>query len=129
MCRLTMRRWQQRDGPHGPQHPSGPSSFFSSADSDFTDLDRGQPHGYGNSLAFLPANAHALIQLQVIPNHCHFAKNHWAISNERRTFHRKSDPAIFDEIRFAGTEYKFSARDIHLSATKVDGIESLFHGT
>src|SRR5262249_40065547 len=101
--------------------------LFRSTYSDLSNLDRGETHAYGNSLAVFSADADTLIQLEVTTDGCHLPQNSWAITNQRRPFYRGRHVTIFNEISLAGRKHEFPARDIDLAAAELNGIQALFH--
>src|SRR6185295_8196502 len=103
-------------------------SFLGSTHGNLANLYRWQTHGNGHHLAFLPADSDALIELEIVPHHCDISQYSRTVSNQGCSLHRRGDLAIFDEVGFAGTEYKLTAGDIDLSATKSHGVESALHG-
>src|ERR1700677_3044616 len=92
-------------------------------------LDGGNPDAYRNALPLFAADAHAFVQLQVVPHHAHMFQSFRAVAGEHGAADRTRDVAIFDEIALRSAEHKIAAGDIHLAAAEVGAIQTARSGT
>src|SRR5207244_8024632 len=69
-----------------------------------------------------------MIELQVVSNCRHLTQYCWAVANKSRSFYRRRDVAVFDEVRFTRGKYKLSTCDIDLTSAELDRIQTLLDG-
>src|SRR5690606_11682455 len=124
-CSTASPKPLERTTPPPPTDPraSGPGA----ADGDAVDQQRGLADADRNALAVLAADADAVIERHVMPDHAHLLHGLRPVADQRRPLHRRGHLAILDQIGLGGREHVFAAGDIDLSTAEIDRVQALLH--
>src|SRR6056297_3342156 len=91
-----------------------------------TDHHRGLPDANRHPLARFAAIAHARIKRHVIAKRADLLKRGGPVADQRGTFHRRADLAVFHAVGLGAREHELAVGDIHLTAAKAHGINAIF---
>src|SRR5690606_38645753 len=83
----------------------------------------------GDALALLATDADTGVQFQVVADHRYPIQYFRAAADEGGAFHRTGDPAVFDQIRFAGGKRELAAGDVHLATADVRRVQAALDRT
>ena len=113
-----------------PQSRRGHStrtSLAGSADGQAIDFQRRLAHADRHVLAVLAAGAHTRVHFQIASDHRHFGQCIGAVADQRRTPDGIDKLAVFDLPRFRGRENELATRDVDLTATEVNRVETVLY--
>src|ERR1700675_2598523 len=95
----------------------------STADRKAVDPERRLADADGHALALFAASADAGIEREIVADHGDPREHVGAGADQRRAFHRISDLAVFDHVRFGRREDELAAGDVDLAAAEIDRVE------
>ena len=91
-----------------------------------TNHQTGLTNTYGHPLTRLAAVADPGIKGQIIADPANLLQCGGAITNQRRTLHRRTNHTILDPVGLSTAEHELAVGNIHLTTTKADRINTVF---
>jgi hypothetical protein len=88
----------------------------------------GKPTPTGTFCPGLASTPDAFVELEVVADARHAGQDVGPVPDEGRPDHRRADLAVFDEVGLGGGEHELAARDVHLPAAEVFGVQAAGHG-
>src|SRR5262245_4281507 len=98
--------------------------FLSAPNSHFAYLDCGDSDTDGHALSVLTADSNPGVERQIVAHGCDMFKRLRSAAAQRRTLHRCCNISIFNQVCLGGGKGKLPARNIYLTAAKLDRIQS-----
>src|SRR5207237_5442792 len=77
-----------------------------------------------DALAVLAAGPDAIVEPQIVADHCDLGHRVGAVADQRRALDRGADLPVFDQIRFRGGEDELARGDIDATAAEIDRVEA-----